>query len=31
MLARFPLSLRNLENLLLERVTDICHETLRRW
>ena len=26
---RFPLSLRNVEDLLFERGTDICHETVR--
>lgn len=30
--ARFPLSLRNAEDLLFERGIDICHETVRhRW
>ena len=28
---RFPLSLRNVEDLALERGTDICHETVRKW
>ncbi len=28
---RFPLSLRNVENLLHERGIDICHETVRFW
>jgi len=28
---RFPLSLRNVEDLLHERGIDICHETLRFW
>ena len=28
---RFPLSLRNVENLLFERGIDICHETIRFW
>jgi putative transposase len=28
---RFPLSLRNVEDLLFERGIDICHETVRRW
>lgn len=28
---RFPLSLRNVENLLFERGIDICHETVRLW
>ena len=28
---RFPLSLRNVEDLLAERGIDICHETLRFW
>ncbi len=27
----FPLSLRNVENLLFERGIDICHETVRVW
>ena len=32
MYVRFPLSLRNVENLLFERGIDICHETVRvRW
>lgn len=31
MYVRFPLSLRNVENLLLERGIDICHETVRFW
>lgn len=31
MYARFPLSLRNVENLLFERGIDICHETVRHW
>jgi len=26
---RFPLSLRNVENLLFERGIDVCHETVR--
>lgn len=26
---RFPLSLRNVEDLLFERGIDICHETMR--
>ena len=26
---RFPLSLRNVEDLLAERGIDICHETMR--
>ena len=29
MYVRFPLSLRNVEDLLSERVIDICHETGR--
>ena len=29
MYVRFPLSLRNVENLLFERGIDICHETVR--
>ena len=28
---RFPLSLRNAENLLFERGIDFCHETVRMW
>lgn len=28
---RFPLSLRNVEDLLPERGIDICHETVRYW
>lgn len=28
---RFPLSLRNVEDLLYERGIDICHETVRYW
>jgi hypothetical protein len=28
---RFPLSLRNVEDLLQERGIDICHETVRFW
>ena len=31
MYERFPLSLRNIEDLLLERGIDICHETVRFW
>jgi len=31
MYVRFPLSLRNVENLLFERGMGICHETVRRW
>jgi hypothetical protein len=31
MYVRFPLSLRNLEDLLFERGIDICHETVRMW
>lgn len=31
MYIRFPLSLRNLEDLLHERGIDICHETVRFW
>jgi len=29
MYIRFPLSLRNMEDLLFERGADICHETVR--
>jgi putative transposase len=28
---RYPLSLRNVEDLLHERGIDICHETVRFW
>ena len=28
---RYPLSLRNVEDLLSERGIDICHETVRQW
>ena len=31
MYVRFPLSLRNVEDLLIERGIDICHETVRFW
>lgn len=31
MYMRFPLSLRNVEDLLFERGIDICHETVRFW
>ena len=31
MYVRFPLSLRNVEDLLFERGFDICHETVRYW
>jgi len=31
MYVRFPLSLRNVEDLLAERGVDICHETVRFW
>lgn len=31
MYIRFPLSLRNDEDLLFERGIDICHETVRLW
>ena len=31
MYVRFPLSLRNVEDLLFERGIDICHETVRYW
>jgi putative transposase len=31
MYIRFPLSLRNVEDLLHERGIDICHETIRQW
>ena len=31
MYVRFPLSLRNVADLLFERGIDICHETVRFW
>jgi len=31
MYVRYPLSLRNVEDLLFERGIDICHETVRPW
>jgi putative transposase len=31
MYVRFPLSLRNVEDLLFERGIDVCHETVRYW
>jgi putative transposase len=31
MYLRFPLSLRNVEDLLFERRIEICHETVRHW
>jgi putative transposase len=31
MYIRYPLSLRNVEDLLFERGVDICHETVRLW
>lgn len=31
MYVRFPLSLRNVEDLLFERGIDISHETVRQW
>ena len=31
MYVRFPLSLRNVEDMLAERGIDICHETVRFW
>jgi putative transposase len=31
MYVRFPLSLRNVEDLLHERGVDVCHETVRYW
>ena len=31
MYVRFPLSLRNVEDLLFERGVDLCHETVRMW
>ena len=31
MYIRFPLSLRNVEDLRFERGIDVCHETVRMW
>ena len=31
MYVKYPLSLRNVEDLLYERGIDICHETVRQW
>ena len=31
MYVKYPLSLRNVEDLLFERAIDICHETVRMW
>ena len=31
MFVRYPLSLRNIEDLLFERGIDICHQTVRLW
>ena len=31
MYVRYPLSLRNVADLLFERGIDICHETVRNW
>jgi len=31
MYVRFPLSLRNVEDLLDERGNDVCHESVRHW
>jgi putative transposase len=31
MYIRFPLSLRNVEDVLFERGIDLCHETVRHW
>ena len=31
MYVRYPLSLRNVEDLLFERGIDVCHETVRMW
>ena len=31
MYVRFPLSLRNVEDLLFERGIDVCYETVRLW
>ena len=31
MYVKYPLSLRNVEDLLVERGIDLCHETVRMW
>src|ERR1700759_2126642 len=31
MYVKYPLSLRNVEDLLFERGIDVCHETVRFW
>ncbi len=31
MYVRYPLSLRNVEDMLFERGIDLCHETVRLW
>ena len=31
MTIRYPLSLRQVEDILFERGIDICHETIRYW
>ena len=31
MYVKYPLSLRNVEDLLAERGIEICHETVRHW
>ena len=31
MYVKYPLSLRNVEDLLFERGIDLCHETVRHW
>ena len=31
MYVRFPLSFRNIEDLLHERGIDVCHESIRLW
>jgi putative transposase len=31
MYVRYPLSLRNVEDLLFERGIDVTHETIRQW
>ena len=31
MYVRYPLSLRQVEDLLVERGIDVCHETVRYW
>jgi putative transposase len=31
MVVKYPLSLRNVEDLLFERGIDVTHETIRQW